>query len=273
LGCTLARRLRAENASGVVMRPADASTLEYVESTWNRLDSGEWPETTKDSTLQQLHWTLLIDGEAECDMRLVDFSGQQFRRIFSSDGGGQAVAVREDLRDYCHDADIVLFLINLFDYVGQGNSELVVANQNAMKSSIDRLLESNPQRSIAIVLTQAEQYQPLVNSEGGWMALLSRELPYLYEAHIAPGSVPVFPVSAVFDTQLVPGEGRRAPKPGFRSAGLIQLVEWMAREASRRVRSDAVRQHRNQLLLISFGIIVAAIAIVVVVALSKQTTS
>jgi len=249
LACTLANRLVQPDANGVQLVPSDHNTLVAVQRDWAQLQSREWPMSTPRGAMIDLRWKLHVGKATTCDLRIVDVSGQDLYHIFAEDRcrlPDQIDAERRPVFEYCRTADIVLFLLNLGDFVGEGDANVSINSQAAMKSALDYLLSDAANRRVCILLTQAELYKAEAKERGGWLPLLSAAVPFIYNAHLREKAIPVFPVSAVYDTEIVndPASGpRRVPKPGFRSFGLDSVIAWLVSKV-RGDHSEAVRPVR-----------------------------
>ena len=248
LTTTLAKRLSTIDASGVFLNP-DIKTLKYVEGVWHTLQSGDWPPSTPPGELFELKWKFQVIGEMECDVRLIDSPGQDLRQLF----GGEQILANEPLptkhmqllAEYCRAADIILFLINLKDFIGQGDPKQRTDNQAAMKAAMDYLGGESPPRRVCLVLTQMDSYREDARKRGGWLELAAEAIPYVFGAHVRIRQVAVHPVSAVADTQVVvdpDGIPRRKPIAGFQSEGLNEVVAWLTtqvREVKRELDQEA----------------------------------
>ena len=248
LATTLAKRLSTIDEKGVFLNPQGVKTLKYVEGVWHTLQSGDWPPSTPPGELFELKWKFQIVGELECDVRLIDAAGQDLRLLFEGEqihsvdslpGNLQALAA------YCRAANIILFLINLGDFIGQGNPEQRTANQAAIKEAMDTLGGDGRPRRICLVLTQMDRYQDHARERGGWLELANEAVPYVFSAYVRARQVTVYPVSAVANTEVVEdGDGtpRRVPIACFRSEGLDDLVIWLTtqvREVKRELDQEA----------------------------------
>jgi len=233
LATTLAKRLSTIDARGVFLNPQGVKTLKYVEGVWHTLQSGDWPPSTPPGELFQLKWKFQVVGELECDVHLIDAAGQDLRLLFGDEqilSVGSIPRHLQELAEYCRVADIILFLINLKDFVGQGNPEQRTANEAAIKSAMDYLGDDGRPRRVCLVLTQTDLYCDLARERGGWLELAAEAVPYVFSAHIRVHQVAVYPVSAVADTQVVvdrDGTPRRVPTADFRSEGLDEVVTWL----------------------------------------------
>ena len=230
---TLAKRLSTIDARGVFLNPQGVKTLKYVEHVWNILQSGDWPPSTTPGEKFELSWKLEIVGVLECDLRLVDVAGQDLRQLFGDEqisSAGSLSGHLQSLAEYCRSADIVLFLLNLRDFIGEGDADRRAADEAAIKSAMDYLRADGRPRRVCLVLTQEDQYRELAREHGGWRELLKHCVPYVFGAHIAVKNMIAFPVAAVAETTVViddHGIARRVPKPGFTSAALEKLVKWL----------------------------------------------
>lgn len=234
LTATLAKRLSSIDSRGMFLNPQGVKTLKYVERVWQTLQSGDWPPSTPPGELFELSWKLQIVGEMECNVRLVDAAGQDLRLLFGDEqihAMDSLPAHLHSLAEYCRSAEIMLFLINLRDLVGEGNAEQKIANEAAIKSAMDYLSKSVRPHRLCLVLTQTDLYKALAEEKGGWLELISVSAPYVFGAHLRSHHVGVFPISAVVDTKVVvdtEGSVRRVPVAGFRSEGLDELINWLA---------------------------------------------
>lgn len=234
LATTLAKRLSAIDERGIFLNPQGTRTFKYVEKVWHTLQSGEWPPSTPPGELFELRWRLHV-GQLECDVRLADAPGQDLRAIFGDDQIYQMDSLPQRLQplaQYCRSADIVLFLIDLEDFLGTGDAMQRTENEAAIKSAMDFLRTDIRLRRVCMVLTKGAQYRETARQHGGWRALLSEQMPLIFGAHIALGNMAVYVVDAVADVGVGVDEyglPQRFPKPGFRSQGLDALVQWLVK--------------------------------------------
>lgn len=250
LATTLAKRLSTIDARGIFLNPQGVATLKYIEGVWRILQSGDWPPSTPQGELFELKWKFEIVGELVSDVRLIDAAGQDLRMLFGDEQINSVESLPEQLRllaEYCRSAHIVLFLINLGDFVGEGNPEHRTANEAAIKAAMDYLSSECRPRRVCLVLTQADLYHKLATDRGGWLELVAQTVPYVYGAHLQNGTMAVLPVAAISQTTVVvdaDGIPRRVPVAGFRSAGLGKLADWIAqqvREVTKELRVEADR--------------------------------
>lgn len=248
LATTLAKRLSRIDGRGVFLNPQGVKTLRYVEHVWNILQSGDWPPSTPPGEKFELAWKLNIVGEPESDLRLVDVAGQDLRLLFGDEQiytGDSLPAHLQSLGEYCYSADIVLFLVNLKDFTGQGDSERRAANEAAIKSAMDYLSSDGRGRRVCLVLTQADLYREIAHEHGGWQEIVSDTIPYIFGAHIMVRSMKVLPVAAVDDTNVTvdrDGTARRVPVAGFQSDGFDELVDWLTIQV-REVKQELEQAH------------------------------
>ena len=232
LTCVLAKRFSCPDHNGVFLEPGNPSTLKYVERVWATLTSREWPPSTSPGELFKLKWILHLPNGLKSELHLIDVAGQDIRKLFDDDepARDQLLSPLDELhrlRRYCRRADIVLFLVNLRDFVGEGDPDRRAANEAAMKFAMDRVLADGSSRRAILVLTQTDQYADHLKQQGGWQNLTRQAMPYIYSAHLQSGRVPVLGVAAVMDTVVRDGPDgtpHRVPAPDFRSEGLDQLL-------------------------------------------------
>ena len=235
----LAKRFSHISADGLFLNPLDGKTIKYVESAWHTLNSGEWPAGSPLGQLFELQWELRsgVHAQVGCRLRLADSAGQDLRRIFSDDDVETAArlpAHLQTLTAYCRNADIVICLVNLKDFLGEGDQERRTESQLVIKAALQRLsAPDGHHRRFWLLFTQVDQYQAVRRKHGTWAGVAKEHLPYVYGAHVANHQVMVGAVAAVHDTQVVvdpDGMPRRVPKPGFTSRGLDEIMKWLASE-------------------------------------------
>jgi hypothetical protein len=232
---TLAIRLSTLDAQGVFLNPVGGKTLKYIEDNWRILNNHEWPASTTPGTSFTMEWKLKVGNATEYDLRLIDAAGQDLRQMFADDSIVSQDTLPKSLwplANYCLTADIVMFMMNLKDFIGEGNDEMRVANQSALKSAMDHLRKDGHQ--CCLLFTQADQFQNYVHAHGGWTEIIKKHLKYVWGAHLAHGEIWSCAVSAVKDTKIVvQGDGvtRRVPVPGFQSTNLEKVVGWLTKAA------------------------------------------
>lgn len=242
LTTTLAKRLSTIDSRGVFLNPQGVATLKYVERIWQILQDGEWPPSTPPGKHFELRWKLEVVGELESEVRLIDAAGQDLRLLFGDDRISKLATLPDALRtvaEYCRAADIVLFLVNLKDFVGEGDSRQRTDNEAAIKGAMDYLSEDGNPRTFSVVFTQVDLYKDVAERSGGWSNIAKTAIPYVHGAYLRGGDVPIFPVSAVNATRVTVDESGvplRVPVPGFGSDGLDDVIEWLTRSV-RKVQS------------------------------------
>ena len=237
----LAKRFGRVSEDGFFLNPLDGKSIRYVENGWHALDSGEWPAGSPLGQLFELQWELHCGVESQaCQLRLADSAGQDLRRIFSDDEADtdpQMPSYLQRLSAYCRNADIVICLVNLKDFLGEGDYQRRTESQLVIKGALQRLSAPDGRhRRFCLLFTQIDQYQAVYRKYGDWAAVAKEHLPYVHRAHVATGQVKVGAVAAVYDTQVVVGSDgtpRRVPVPGFTSRGLEKVMHWLATETKR----------------------------------------
>ena len=207
-------------------------TIRFVENAWNHLQAGQWPEQTISGEMFNYEWECRFGQGESFQLKLVDCAGQDLRRIFSDE-------VPEQLRplaDYVHSAQVVLFLLNLGDFVGVRDLTQVTENIYVLKNAMDTIKASG--KETALILTQIDLYEHLLNQHGSWMEVvrITNPLGLLWGAHLRDGSVPLLPVSAVADTTVSSqpdGRVRRVPLESFKCNGMEALGNWLIEAAKR----------------------------------------
>lgn len=209
-------------------------TIRFVENAWNRLQAGQWPEQTTSGEMFNYEWECQFGQGESFQLKLVDCAGQDLRRIFSDD-------VPEQLRplaDYVHSAQVVIFLLNLGDFVGVRDLNQVTENIYVLKNAMDTLKAAG--KEAALVLTQTDLYDHLLQQHGSWLEVVrtTNPLGLLWGAHLRHGSVPLFAISAVADTTKADqpdGRLRRVPAESFKCQGMEAFGVWLVQAAKRAV--------------------------------------
>ena len=235
---TLAKKLSATGESDFLLVPQDAATMKYVERTWSQLNSGRWPPSTPPGEMFDLRWSLRAGGVRKGDIRLLDVAGQDLRMLFNRnpEETDDLPGHMRRLVRYCHDADVILMLINIRDFVGESDEERRLDNQAALLAALESL-NGDDSKEVAIVFTQYGLYERIIQGYGGLKNFLEKEIPYIYGAHVHGKPTMTMTVSAVHDAELKIGENGAAvlvPKPGFTSLGLNGLMDWLDRVLSAR---------------------------------------
>jgi hypothetical protein len=260
LTTVLAKRYSHATAEGLFLDPLDNATLKFVERNYQFLASGDWPPSSPVGGLSNLRWRLRIGSNpcSECELHLADSAGQDLRRVFGDDQEIQSLPEHlRGLAEYCRTADVVIYLINLKDFVGENDPVRRLDNEAVIKSTLDFLIgDVSRRRQLCVLFTQADQFEQEREKCGSWENVAQKYLSYVHGAHLRNGRVTVGAVAAVKDTKVVELDGtpRRVPAPGFRSDGLIELMNWIATKAGELVaarvaevqRIEAVRQEQDR---------------------------
>jgi hypothetical protein len=237
---TFAKHFDGTSSSEFFLNPLDDMTLRYVERNWQTLRSGEWPNSTVMGQVFNLHWRLESQGShpVQSDLRVIDAAGQDLRRLFS-DQGRTDEPLPDHLRalgEYCYAADIVICLLNLKDFLGEGDFERKLDNQVVI-TSVVRQLSSDPRRRLCLAFTQADRYQGTFQQRySNDLKRAAHELlPYVHGAHLEKRAVILCQVAGVGRTMKVAEpNGRLRDMPGrdFKSLGFTGLMRWLAAEVN-----------------------------------------
>ncbi len=233
-----AKRFSQYAAGSPCLIPGDNTTLKYVENIYSVLSNGEWPPSTPSGTIVRLNWKLSLPANGSTlgtiDVQLFDMAGQDIRVLFEQEKikqGGSLGGELRNIANYCVGANVIVYLVNLKDYIGESVDVKRTANQAALKAAMDYLGSTSSPQQICLLFTQADQYRELAARAGGWDNLARRELPYVYAAHLSHVKVKILPVAAVATTEIAigtDGKPRRVPTRNFKEAGLNSFMNWMA---------------------------------------------
>lgn len=253
---TLAKRFSRVSPNGAFLYPLDNNTMRYVERNWLTLCSSEWPAGTPLGQLFELRWSLECGGDSNirCELRIADAAGQDLRRLFNDDepaSGQNYPSQLQKLDAYCKEADIVICLVNLRDFVGEGNPERRLDNEVVIKSALQRL-STDPARRLCLLFTQIDLHQPILKKYGNWGRIAETVLPYVHGAHFRKGQAIVRAVASVNKTVTTADANkrlRRVPASDFESFGFDGLMDWLVKEVRAIVASGEGLSHqieRNQ---------------------------
>ncbi len=245
---TLAKRFGQAGHDVLHLVPG-RDTAKYCDETWATLQSGHWPRPTFTNEILHYSWTVRRPKRFPFDLMAADVSGRALRQIFGP-GTARDTPLPSHLaliRHIYRQADRLLLLVNIGDFVGQRDADQRRDNLSTLLNAVRRL---NPERTkkTAIAITQFDRYQPLIAKYGGLDAFLDREVGSIHIELLHGRPVDTLPVSAVHDTRTVfdeNGDVMATPSPGFRSDGLNRLMEWLtAGEPEVRAEPAPLRQWR-----------------------------
>lgn len=249
----LAHRL-GETEAGWLLDPLDMKTEAYVAKVWDTLCRGDWPSFTSQAALHDLRWNLHNSQGASAELQLVDASGHRLRELFT----GDLSEIPEHLRplaEYCQEADLVILLVNLQDFLGEAAGEQRAYNEMALKFALDFVGARRGQKHCCAVFTQIDLYCGLLEQHGTWNGVAAALVPKLSSAYFHNGNIPIFGLAAVDGTEIRSDERgmpRRFPAPGFSSTGFQPLVDWFKSALNARdvefARRDLWYRLRNALL-------------------------
>ncbi|MEI6393379.1 MAG: hypothetical protein WCT12_20020 [Verrucomicrobiota bacterium] len=209
----------------------------FKNENWEALCKPDWPAGSPEGWHFDLQFCLHSEQGATYPLRALDFSGQNFRKLFANEQINQnRDQLPENLRslaDYLQSAHIVIVLVNLTDFMDRPDAATRSDNEWALKFCLDYL--KSQRRRVCIALSQADRYRSTIASLGGAVGVVEKYLKEVYNAHIRDDHVQVFCVAAVADTVTLarPGEPvKEVPAPDFSSEGIDDLVNWLTDSAS-----------------------------------------
>ena len=236
----LAKRYQIRNGDEPFLKAMNPQTMAFTEKNWHRLTvERDWPPLTPPGDLLKLHWSLECGGQSH-EIHLVDFAGETFRTVF-----GKHTLTEPQVRSqlgadplygpllaYLDQADVVVLLVNLRDYVNAptttGGMDLMLENQWALRGSLD-YLAPRLKNHVAAVFTQIDQYPELVNNCKSWRDVMGEHLPATQIADIY-GELACLGVSAIPETELDAspgGEPFQRPAANFQSWHLDELMYFL----------------------------------------------
>jgi hypothetical protein len=222
----------SDGKDGILITPQNRATNKFVEEVWNTLTSKEWPPSTPPGVLVHLHWKVEAPGGFTANLNVNDCAGQDLRYLFAEEGlkdSGLSEKIQSLVKSI-RDADIVLFVVNLRDFVAEKDPNRLTDNQWFLQYAMDFVKQSGEHKRFCLVFTQADQYPRYLEQHGSWREVARSRLPQVFGAFLRQGRVEVLGVSAVRDTIVVddPNVGaRRVPRPGFTSEGIDKVGQWV----------------------------------------------
>lgn len=224
-----------QQEASVFMEPLTGKTVKYIEKTWSILQNGDWPQSTTPGELFDLQWKLKFEQNLAAELRLVDMAGQDLRVLYGQEQVNtldnlppNIKTLFETLSSYIQNADIVLLLINLKDFVGESNLDRKIENEWTIKYVIDTLQKSDKGHHFCIVFTQADLYEEYFQNPDSLEETAKQYLTILYGSYLAQNQFPILAVSAVADTTIDRNSQRRIPKQNFRSQGFQDLMSYLS---------------------------------------------
>lgn len=256
---TLAKRFVKPDEHGVFIEPITRETAKYIDRVWRMLSDCDWPPSTNQGELNELQWRFHASPEISCDIRIIDCAGHDLRVLFSDEQIDNVESLPKPLQkvaNYCRTADIVLFTVNIKNFVEPDDHEQQLANEWAIKYAMDFLKQNNHGDHCCLLFTQTDRYEHLKAEHGDWDRIAEKFLPHVHAAHLSNGKTPIFPVAAVANTteKLIRNRPALVPDINFGSEGLEPVVRWIA-ESTRLVLSrqadekeaEAVRHRQERL--------------------------
>ncbi|MDO4425081.1 MAG: hypothetical protein Q4D17_04890, partial [Planctomycetia bacterium] len=248
----LARKLAQTSSRGYFLDPIGNRTIKYIEKNWAILQSGDWPASTPPGEMFKLKWNFHVqNGKSACEtasLQMIDAAGQDMRQLFSDESVLEQLPEHfRPLVQYMQNASILLVVLNIKDYIGEGDTTRKIENQAALKYALDVLQKSN--RRAALIFTQMDQYSEFIDSRGGLENFCREELPYIYNAYVSSQKNPLIGVAAVNRTEvreMSDGTFQRVPAPGFDSDGLEQIGDWLAARVLELCQQEKQQQIKEQ---------------------------
>jgi hypothetical protein len=171
-------------------------------------------------------------GNQQAEMKLIDSAGQDLRKLFGNEAYQAPNLSEQDklLIEYIRSSSILIILINLRDFIAETEIGRKIESQMSLKEALEFINKDN-NKQVAVVLPQYDEYQAVIKQRyGSDKAFIQKELPYLYNSQSENWRGNLFTVAAVNDTEIHndrDGRPRKVPKPGFSSAGLNRLIQWL----------------------------------------------
>lgn len=224
------------------------NTYAQIEEWWNELQSGTWLPPTTPGTLIELNWDLVVDGKT-IPLQMFDYAGETLTDLFNSaarNAEGAAKQYFDKVRSAFDSASVLLVLLNLESLIEQGvgrATETKATLITAMTAFLEKIKADKRDCRVCFVFTSYDRYESVIRERwGNVRSFLEQEIPPLYYEFAADHpKVRILPVAAVSETELriepTSGVATLFPKPGFKSRGFDEIVEWLV-HATRESKAD-----------------------------------
>ena len=230
--------------NGYYLEPIDCKTYSYVNGLVHGMRDGHWPAATETDAQNRLTWNLRqrngeSPGDIICRISFLDFAGEIYRDAFGKERGG-AQKYKDEcklLRRSVRQSDVVFVLVNLSDIItGRGGASRATEIGWATKSMLDYInaQSRNICQTAVIVLSQADSYRAIIESEGGPRKTLEKYLPVVSNMY---SNVKVITVASV-DKIALDGDGNSVPDGDFTFAGLKVMMDVILREMAEAEQED-----------------------------------
>ncbi|HOG49742.1 MAG TPA: DUF4339 domain-containing protein [Lentisphaeria bacterium] len=260
----LANRLSRTDAATdaeypITLTPVNNNTLHFQGKNWDLLQSEQWPPATQPGKFKRLQWNAELADGRPFRLTLQDMAGHDLRTIFSSCAGlndDSSSAASQTLAqvslsteaqkaiDFCSQADIILFLLNLDDFFNLETDRPAPlrSHNEVILAEMFRQLRCQGRRC-CLLLTQIDRYA----LQTSWSDIGRRAFPFLWQQFIATGDVPFCPLAAVAAVKPATTEKPpvAVPVPGFHSIGLRDFSVWLEKTAADLLSGHATHREDN----------------------------
>jgi hypothetical protein len=230
----LAKAFELPSRSGVVLEAINRQTAEYVDVAWSQLSNGAWPKGTEPGVNWKLRWRLRRSNESIDEVGAIDPAGADVRSLFDDDQDSNDAQLRSSQREllqFLRTADILVFLLNMRDFLGEPDQTRRRSNEWTLKRAMDVLVKRrhSGRQQYCLVFTQMDLYPDAFSPAEQPKDFMRKNLPKVYAAHFQDHDMPVLPVAAVNKTKVavLSGKPQRVPANDFSSTGVDQLGEWL----------------------------------------------
>lgn len=217
---------------GLSLTPLTYETAEYIERALQALKKSEWPPSTPPGKRSRLEWQCRFANGSTTKLRLVDSPGQDLRQVFANIAQKAQEDLPEalqELADLVQSADVVVFLVNLRDFSGEGDPLKRLNNEWLLRGAMDHRTRHRPSAPMCLVFTQADLYaDELRNAD--IRKLAAEYLPNVAGIYFVDERVPIFVVSAVGKTIIATDEAgrpRRVPDGKLHCKGFSAWIDWL----------------------------------------------
>ena len=224
---------RAE-ALGFRMEPNDTMTRRLVIDTFQKFESREWPDPTKEINAAKLSWNVYTGRRQVFTLATMDCSGEDIRNAFAPGKGdsmaadgllGTSETLAENRQREIREAVFQAGLVCLFINVGTSDDELVREEKRRnFKESVRifwGLLNDHPDiaKKSLVVLTQTHLLREEIQSAGGAFLYLGQRAPDLQQV-VDRHKVPMICISAVNESSY----NNKRPPETIESDGLFGFL-------------------------------------------------
>jgi len=155
--------------------PDDASSAKYVNATLGTLKKQEWPRSHRENILNLLRWTFGRKNGVKHRVELLDYSGQDVRKLLVDDAQDKDLL---RLRQEIDNSDILIYMLDLGGFVDDDDFER--SGENAWLLQLFLSDEKWKRKERLVIVSKAERFMHMAGADNA-------DLVQLVESVLPPG--------------------------------------------------------------------------------------